>query len=238
MSGAWTPKRFWKAAEAQPEEGGWTVRLDGRPVRTPAKAPLILPTRAMAEASAAEWQSQDEVVKPLTMPVTRSANAAIDKTAHQHGEVAQMVAAYGDSDLLCYRADGPAELVQRQAEAWDPLLDWAARDLGARLEPRTGIMHAPQSAASLEALAAQVAAMDAFALTAFHDLVSLSGSLIIGFAAARGAWEPEALWELSRLDETWQAEQWGVDEEAAEMAAIKRGDFLHARRFWDLSRAD
>lgn len=230
----WKAKRFWKDAKVVEVDGGFTVELDGRAVKTPAKAALIVPTRAMAEAIAAEWQAQDEHINPTTMPMTRTANAAIDKVAAQHAEVAELLAAYGDSDLLCYRADSPAELVARQAAAWDPLLDWAAEALGARLQPREGIMHKAQDAQALEALSARTHALSNFELAAFHDLVSLSGSLVIGFAATQDVQPIDALWEVSRLDELYQIEQWGRDDEAEATAAIKKESFEHAKRVYDL----
>jgi chaperone required for assembly of F1-ATPase len=230
----WKAKRFWKAAEVDARDDGFAVRLDGRPVKTPAKAPLLVPTLSMARAIAAEWDAQDDVIDQHSMPVTRAANAAIDKVRHQHAEVAQMIADYGDADLLCYRAASPVELIQRQAQAWDPLLDWAADSFSVRLHTVTGVMHAPQDQADLAVLAGHVHKMDAFVLTAFHDLVSLSGSLIIGFATLSGYRAPEELWQISRVDELWQQELWGVDEEAAEHAARKENDFLAAKRFHDL----
>lgn len=131
----WKQKRFWKTVGVEPEGAGFAVALDGRRVKTPAKAPLVVPTQAMAGAIAAEWDAQVEVVDPLSMPNTRSANAAIDKVTIQFAEVADMLAEYGDSDLLCYRAETPEELVARQSENWDAALDWAAEALGARLAP-------------------------------------------------------------------------------------------------------
>lgn len=235
MSG-WAKKRFWKETGVVEVEGGYTVELDGRRVKTPAKAPLTLPTRAMAEAIAAEWQAQEKEIDPNTMPVTRSANAAIDKVAIQHGEVADMLAEYGGSDLLCYRAAQPVELVARQAERWDPMLDWAGEKLGAKLQPVSGVMHMAQDQAALDRLKTQVNALSNFEMAAFHDLVSLSGSLVLGFAAVHQARPIEDLWTLSRLDEDWQEEQWGVDEEAAEQAEIKRQAFLHADFFFRLSQ--
>ncbi|MBY5931408.1 ATPase [Tateyamaria omphalii] len=232
----WKQKRFWTNATAEEVAGGWTVKLDGRPVKTPAKAALTLPTAAMAEAVAAEWDAQDEVVNPLSMPFTRSANAAIDKVAVQHAEVADMLAAYGDADLLCYRADGPQALIERQASVWDPYLDWADATWGVRLQPRTGLMHESQDAAALAILSKQVHALSNFELAAFHDLVSLSGSLILGFAAAQDLHPPLTIWAASRLDETWQEEQWGEDEEAQEVAKVKEGSFLHAKAFFDVAK--
>ena len=232
----WKARRFWKDSSVESAEDGFTVHLDGRPVRTPAKRPLILPTEALAQEVAAEWQAQDEEINPLSMPFTRSANAAIDKVAVQKDEVAEMIAAYGDSDLLCYRADSPTELVERQSAAWDPYLDWAESDLSARLVPVAGVVHQPQNPAAVAALRAEVMAQDIYALTALHDLVSLSGSLVLGLAAQRGIAPPETLWTLSRLDEDWQIEQWGEDEEASELAARKQRAFLHAARLYQLSR--
>ncbi|MDK3018701.1 ATP12 family chaperone protein [Pseudodonghicola flavimaris] len=231
----WKRKRFWDAATVEAAEDGFTVLLDGRAVKTPAKAALILPTARMAEAVAAEWAAQGEEIDPLAMPFTRSANAAIDKVRPQQAEVADMLADYGDSDLLCYRADAPRELADRQAELWDPALDWAATALGARLEPRAGIMHQPQAPKALARLRAQVHALDPFRLAAFHDLVSLTGSLVLGFAAAEGWRDAESIWQLSRLDELWQEEQWGRDDEAHATAEHKRRAFLHAKDFFDFS---
>jgi chaperone required for assembly of F1-ATPase len=171
------------------------------------------------------------------MPVTRSANSAIDTVGPNRAEVVATVAAYGDSDHVCYRADSPAELVARQAEKLDPLLNWAAAELGARLRPVTGVIHAPQDPAALDRLATLVAEFGAFELAAFHDLVALTGSLVIGFAAARAHMPDDALWALSRIDETWQAEQWGEDDEAADLAALKRQAFLEAARIFRLARA-
>lgn len=234
----WKAKRFWKEAGVVEEEDGFGVRLDGRVVRTPAKAALIVPTRALAQAIAAEWDAQEGKIDPNTMPFTRSANAAIDKVARQQAEVVEMLAAYGDSDLICYRATSPVELVKKQAEAWDPLVDWAESVLSAKLLLVEGVVHVPQDAQAIARLKAHVEALDTWALTAFHDLVSISGSLVIGFAALNDFYPIDVLWSLSRIDETWQAEQWGSDEEAEEMAARKQYDFLHAKRFCDLSRRD
>ena len=233
----WAAKRFWSEATVEQAEGGWQVRLDARLLRTPAKRALLLPSEALARAIAAEWQAQEERIDPLSMPSTRAANAAIDKVAPQHAEVAAVIAAYGETDLLCHRADAPAELVARQSEAWDPMLDWAAEDLHARLVPVTGVMPARQDPAALERLHALTAAHGPFKLTALHDLVSLSGSLILGFAAIRGRKTPEALWQMSRIDEDWQVEHWGVDAEAAEQAERRRAAFLHASLFFQMVRS-
>ncbi|WP_299667563.1 ATP12 family chaperone protein [uncultured Ruegeria sp.] len=229
------PKRFWTSGAVVETEGGYTVELDGRRVKTPAKAALVLPTHSMAEAVAEEWDAQEKEIDPTTMPFTRSANAAIDKVQHQHGEVAEMLTDYGNSDLLCYRATHPETLQKRQSEAWDPALDWAAEMLGSRLIPIAGVVHQPQDDKALRRLRRRVHALNAFQLAAFHDLVSLSGSLILGFAAAQDWREPDEIWQISRLDEIWQIEQWGHDDEAHAAAEVKKSAFLHAKRFYDLS---
>lgn len=232
----WAPRVFWKSAHVEEVSGGFTVRLDGRPVKTPAKAELLAPTRAMAQASAAEWAAQDSVVDPLTMPVTRAVNAAIDKVTPQRDEVVSMLADYGDADLTCYRADRPAGLVARQTAAWDPLLDWATETHGARLIPVEGVMHAPQSAQALSRLAAPLHEMSVYELTAMHDLISLTGSLVIGLAAEAGHLTLEDLWARSRVDEIWQIEQWGEDEDANAAAEAKRRSFAQAAYFLTLAR--
>lgn len=230
----WAARRFWTAATAVPVDGGYTVQLDARPVRTPLKAPLVLPTIALAKAVAAEWQAQEKAVNPETMPFTRTANSAIDKVRPQFAAVADMLADYGGSDLLCYRAEGPAGLVARQAQSWDPLLDWARDDLAAPLRQATGVMHVAQPEASLAALRHQVHAMSAFQLAAFHDLVAISGSLVLALAVARGRITADEAWTRSRVDEDWQISLWGEDAEAAEAAARKREALLQADRFYGL----
>jgi chaperone required for assembly of F1-ATPase len=185
---------------------------------------------------AAEWDAQGDEIAPLSMVLTRSANAAIDKVVHQHAEVADMLAAYGGTDLLCYRATEPQELVQRQNELWNPVLDWAEGALGARLVTAAGVMFIAQAEDHLEALRAPIHAMSAFEVAAFHDLVSLSGSLILGYAAVHDMCPVEDIWQLSRLDETWQIEQWGVDDEAAELAETKRLAFIHAHKFYQMAK--
>jgi chaperone required for assembly of F1-ATPase len=230
----WAARRFWTTATVVPVDGGFTIHLDGRPVRTPLKSALVLPTEALAKAVAAEWQAVDGKVDPGRMPFTRTANSATDKVAPQFQAVADMLAEYGGSDLLCYRAEGPADLAVRQAAAWDPLLHWAAEELSAPLTVTFGVMHRSQPEPSLAALAAVVHALTPFQLAAFHDLVALSGSLVLALAVARGRLSADEAWRLSRIDESWQIEQWGADEEAAEITALKRADFLQADRFFAL----
>lgn len=232
----WARKRFWTEARAERGADGWVVLLDGRPVRTPVRNALTLPSEALARAVAEEWQAQEGEIDPYAMPLTRSANSAIDKVIPQFDAVAELLLSYGETDLLCYRADAPEALAARQAELWDPLLDWSRGALRAPLVATAGIVPVTQPAASRSALDAAIRSQDAFALTALHDLVTLSGSLVIGLAAQAGFLAPEELWARSRVDEDWQQAQWGTDAEAAEAAAAKRTDFLHAARFHVLSR--
>lgn len=229
----WTRKRFWTQAAAAPVPGGWTVTLDGRAVKTPGKAPLVVPTPALADLIATEWAAQGAQVDPASMPATRAANTAIDRvTAHRAAVVAE-IAAYAQTDLLCYRAEGPADLVARQAAVWDPLLDWSAAHHGVTWLRTAGVMPRPQPPATLDRMAQAVAAFDPFALTALHDLVALPGSLVIGLAAAAGAFDPAALWAAARLDEDWQADLWGRDPEAEAAAALRKAAFFAAKRVMD-----
>lgn len=232
----WSKKRFWRETQVQRVEGGFAVCLDGRPIRTPAARPLILPTHALAQLVAAEWEAQRERVDPETMPATRSANLAIDRIEARFDEVVETITAYGASDLLCYRADAPETLVARQAQAWDPLLDWVALRFAAPLQVTQGVMPVPQPPESLARLRAVVGAQGYFEICALHDLVALSGSLVLGLATVERIAEPEALWALSRIDEDWQSEQWGIDDEAIVTAQRRKLGFLHAAALLECCR--
>lgn len=235
MSSGWSMKRFWAAAGVAERPEGWAVLLDGRPVKTPAKLPLVLPTEALARAVAEEWDAQQGEVRPALMPLTRTANSAIDKVASMAAAVVEEIARYGGTDLLCYRATGPAALIARQAAAWDPWLDWVAGQ-GAALRVTTGIVHVAQPEVSLGRLSARVSARSHFELAALYDLVAITGSLVLGLAVAEGRLEAGDAFDLARLDEDWQAEHWGVDDEAAESAAMKRQAMRDAGRFLRLCR--
>jgi chaperone required for assembly of F1-ATPase len=224
-------KRFWSAAGVEPERGGYAVTLDGRPIQTPERKPLVVPARALARAIAAEWDAVVSDIRPLEMPHTRAANVAIDRVAPQASTVADAIAAYGNSDLICYRAEAPEPLVRRQAEAWDPLIGWAAEALSADLRPVIGVMHRDQPPETLSALRQAVDAFDPFRLTGLHQLVALSGSLVLGLAVARGELAGTVAWTLSRVDEIWQAEQWGLDEGAETLAESRGRDFLLAESY-------
>lgn len=231
----WAQKRFWKDVAVSEMDDGYSIQLDGRVVKTPLKRTMSLPTKKLAAAIAGEWDEQDGVVDPTSMPFTRSANAAIDKVADQRTEVAALIAAYGETDLLCYFAEGPDALIERQEAGWRPYLDWAESALGARLKTGAGVMHVPQSAGATARLSEAVHDLRIFSLTAFHDMVALTGSLVLGLSAAHGHSSPEEIWAISRIDEDWQSEQWGEDDEAMTMSAAKKAAFLHACRFFRLA---
>ncbi len=228
----WAPKRFWQIAEVVPENERFAIALDGRPVRTPSKRRLVVPTREMAARIAAEWEAQVERVNPETMPWTRSANSALDKVPGQRGEVEAHLRGYAETDLLSYRAEGPEPLIRRQAAGWDPVLNWIAEAFGVQLATTRGVMPVTQDSYQIKRLAEYMAPMSHFQLTGFHDLVTVSGSYVLAVAVAENRIDPDAGWALSRIDEDWQTEQWGVDEEAAEQATLKKHAFFHAADFF------
>jgi chaperone required for assembly of F1-ATPase len=203
-------------------------------VKTPAKNPLLAPSEALAQAIVAEWKAQGEKIDPRTMPITGLANAAIDRVAPDQAAFASALAAYGETDLLCYRAEGPSSLIARQREQWDPLLAWARRRFDVDFEIVEGIIHRAQPARTLEQLAKASAARDAFQLAALSPVVTISGSLVIALALAEGAIDLDTAWAASSLDEIWQAEQWGEDAEAAERMENRRRDFAAAYLFLQL----
>lgn len=230
----WAPKRFWSSVTVTETEGGFGIALDDKPVNTPSKTRLIVPSRGLADLIAAEWDAQQGKVDPRTMPATRAANSALDKVRPQMTDVADLIAAYGESDYLCYRATSPDALINRQATLLDPVLDWAAIALNARLTTGPGVVPIAQDPMAIAELRDRVHQFDHFQLTGFHDLVSLSGSLILGFAVALQIQSPDQVWSLSRIDEDWQAEHWGADDEATAHAVLKRAAFLDAARFFSL----
>ena len=221
-------KRFYKAATVGE---GRRILLDGKPVKTPGRADLALPTDALADAIADEWNAQDREIDPRFMSLTGLANAAIDRIAPDPAAFARGLAAYGESDLLCYRAEGPAPLVSRQAQSWDPILAWAQQYYDAVFELASGITHMPQPPESIARLNAAVAARDPFALAGLSPLVTISGSLLVALALAEGAISLDTAWAAATLDEQWQAEHWGDDAEAAAALANRRRDFEAAARF-------
>ena len=227
-------KRFWTEAAVVEAGDGFGIALDGRPVKTPARLALAVPTRGLAEAIAEEWRASGETVDPRAMPLTGLANAAIDRVAADPAMFAADLARYGESDLTCYRAEGPEPLVARQAESWDALLDWARRRYDVDFTCTSGIVHTPQPDDTVVKLAHAVAVLDPFRLAALSPLVTIGGSLVAGLAVLDQAVPPETAWEAVSLDDRWQAEQWGEDAEAAAALDNRRRDFLAAARFLEL----
>jgi chaperone required for assembly of F1-ATPase len=230
-------KRVYRAVAVAPGDGGWQVVLDSRVLRTPAKAPLLLPNRALAAAVGAEWDAQVETIVPATMPLMRLAATAIDRVAPQRERVIEEVAAYAGTDLVCYRAERPAELVARQQAIWQPLVDWATLRYDAPLIVTTGVVPRLQPAGVVAAIYAAVAAFDDFSLTALHDLTTTCGSVVIALALAESHLEPEAAWQASQLDETYQIEKWGEDAEASRHRAAIHSDIEASSRFLALLRS-
>ena len=217
-------KRFYK--EVAVADGA--ILLDGKPVKTPARAALMLPTPALAQAVAAEWRAQGDEIDPRTMRLTGLGNAAIDRVAPDMAAFIRPLAAYAESDLLCYRADAPPELVARQAEAWDPLLDWARRRFDVHFTVTNGIIHAPQPDATVSRLGEALGAYDAFHLAGLAPIITIGGSLVTALALAESEVDPDSAFDLTHLDELWQARRWGEDKLALEARAIRKLDFMAA----------
>ena len=227
-------KRFWKDVSVEKDGEGWSIRLDGRPVRTPARAPLIVPSQPLAEAIAEEWRSVEGEIDPRAMPLTGLANAAIDRVAPDRQTFAQGLARYAEADLACYRADKPRELVERQALAWDALLGWARRRFDVDFATTAGVTHVDQPPATIERLGHAVAALDAFRLAGLSPLVTIGGSLVAALAVLEKAMTAEEAWDAVSVDDRWQVEQWGADAEAEAAIENRRRDFLAAARFLEL----
>lgn len=219
------PKRFYKAVDIAEAEGGWTVQLDGRAIRTPMKHGLVAPTRRLAELMAAEWNAQGERIDPFTMPVTRLAHGAIDSAAMNRDAIIAEVLKYAGTDLLRHRGED-ASLVKRQAKAWDPYLDWAETTLGARLPAVTGIMPAATTPAAMDALKTRANRYDAWRLTALGQATALTTSAVLGFALVEGQASAEAVFTASRVDEDFQIEHWGGDAEAEARAERLKAECL------------
>lgn len=218
-------KRFYAEVSIGADNG---LLLDGKPVKTPGRALLIVPTTALAEAIADEWRAQGDRIDPRSMPLTGLANAAIDRVASDPAGFAEGLTVFAESDLLCYRAGDPESLITRQSAAWEPLLDWAEHRWDIHFIRVTGIVHQPQPPATLTRLRAAVAALDPFRLAALSPLVTIPGSLVIGLAVIEQAFDVETLWEAATIDECWQAEQWGEDDEAITRTTLRRAEFASA----------
>ncbi|MGQ0485148.1 MAG: ATP12 family chaperone protein [Hyphomicrobiales bacterium] len=228
-------RRFYKTVSLSAERA---ILLDGRPVRTPVKAALVLPTMALARAVAEEWQAQGEKIDPASMPLTRLANTAIDRAMPDRARIVAEMLEFAGSDLVCYRAETPPELIERQALAWNPVLDWAAAELGAAFVATAGIMHRPQPEAALKAVEAHLEGLDPFVLTALHNLMTLSGSLMIAAMTVAERLEPERAWRAANTDEDFQIGQWGEDAGARLRRDVRRREFLACCRFASLAAPD
>ena len=227
-------KRFWKEVSVEPEGDGWGIRLDGRPVKTPARAPLTIPTEQLAGAIADEWRAVEEAIDPRAMPLTGLANAAIDRVAPHQEAFAQGLARYAEADLACYRAEGPRGLVERQEQEWNRLLAWARQRYDVDFATTSGVVHVEQPPATVERLNHAVAALDPFRLAGLSPLVRVGGSLIAALAVLEKAVTPDQAWDAVSIDERWQLEQWGADPEAEAALENRRRDFFAAARFLEL----
>lgn len=229
------PKRFYKEAGIAPAEGGYAVTLDGRPVRTPAKAPLVVVTEALAQALAGEWAAQRTHVDPATMPLTRLANTTIDAVSKSAPEVAADIVAFAGTDALLYGAESPAELVERQHASWDPVIAWAAKALGAHLIPAAGIRHVAQPAEALDAIALSLEPHDPWRLAPIHVMTTLTGSALLALSVSKGALDARQAWSAAHIDEDWQIERWGEDAEARARREFRWAEMNAAARFLELA---
>lgn len=227
-------KRFWNEVTVEPEGEGWDIRLDGRAVKTPARAPLILATEALASAIADEWRRVGETIDPRAMPLTGLANAAIDRVAPEQEAFAERLARYAEADLACYRAEAPSGLAQLQVKEWDKLLDWARLRFDVHFRTTTKLGHVTQPKATIERLSHAVKALDAFHLAGLSPLVTVGGSLVAALAVLEKAITPEQAWQAVSVDERHQLQQWGADREAEAALESRRRDFFAASRFLDL----
>lgn len=208
-------KRFYQTAGVETRNGQHHLVLDGKPIRTPKKKPLAVPTRAFAEAVAAEWNAQAERIDPATMPLTRYANTTLDGVIGREAEVRADIAKYAGTDLLCYRSDMPDDLIATQAASWDPLLQWAREELRMPLIATTGMMPVGQASGTLQRADAALAHLDAFHLAAVHTMTTLMGSVVLALAALKGHLTAQEAWDAAHVDEDWQIRKWGADEQAA-----------------------
>lgn len=226
--------RFWKDVSVEPEGEGWGIRIDGRPVKTPARAALTVPTEALANAIADEWRGVGETIEPRAMPLTGLANAAIDRVTPERQAFAEGLARFAEADLTCYRAEGPRALVEAQERDWGPLLGWARRRFDVDFRTTAGLTHVAQPDATVERLSHAVDELDPFHLAGLSALVTVGGSLIAALAVLEKALAPEKAWEAVSVDERRQLQQWGADAEAEAALENRRRDFLAGARFLEL----
>jgi len=229
-------KRFYKQVSVAPAEGGFGVLLDGKSVQTPARNTLVLPTERLADAIAAEWRGQGEEVVVTSMPLLRLANTTIDGVSTNREDVIKAILRFGENDLICYRAHQPPDLAARQRAGWDPLLDWVAQRHGARMRVAQGLNHVDQPSETLAALRAPLEGLDAFTLAGLHVVASVTGSMVLALTVMDDTLSGARAFELSRIDETYQAEKWGQDAEAAKRTAALAHELDKAMELIALSR--
>lgn len=222
------PKRFYKKAEAAKTDDGLAIHLDGRPVKTPSKATLLLPNQALAEAVAAEWDAQEKEINPGAMPLTRIANSAQDAVSIKFADVADEIARFIGNDALCYRAGEPDTLVTRQTETWDPILNWAGEQLGGRFALIEGIIHKEQPEELVNAFRAKLDGLSPLRLAALHTATTLCGSAVLAFAVLEGQVSADEAWRAAFIEEDWNIERWGEDAEAARVRSYKNTEFKAA----------
>ena len=220
-------KRFYTQAGFNETPDGFAITLDGKTVRTPSRKPLTAPERSLAEAIVAEWEAQQDNINPTTMPLTRLANSVIDAVGDSVAAVTDDIAKYFGTDLLFYRAGHPQELVAREAAAWDPVLSWAAEDLGAHFILAEGIIHVQQPARAIAAARATLP-RDPWVVAALHLVTTITGSALLAVALLRGRLDADQVWSAAHVDEDWNVERWGLDEEVALRRAAKQVDFRAA----------
>jgi len=230
------PKRFFKEAAIAQVDGGYTIELDARAVRTPLGKAFIVQAKPLAEAIAAEWQAQGETIDPTSMPLGGYANTAIDRVGMERPVVLASLRHYAETDLLCYRAEQPADLADRQLQQWQPILDWAAEALGVHLKVTTGVLPIAQPPEALEAIARSLQQLDDMTLTAIASLAAVAGSLILALAVSEGRIDAEQAFALAQLDESFQSERWGIDGEAQASAQQLKNDISSAVLFLSLLR--
>ncbi|MDY0874445.1 ATP12 family chaperone protein [Dongia rigui] len=228
------PRRFYKTVAATKGTDGWNVTLDGKLLRSPAKKEFNLPTAGLAHAIAAEWDAQTEHVRPLAMPLMQLAATAIDRMGADRARIVAELAGYAGTDLVCYRASEPPSLVEREAQAWDPLLAWLRRRYDVSLVTTSGIVAVAQPPATMEALTKVIGGHDDFALAALATLIQTAGSVIIGLAVAEGEITAEQGAHAAQIDELYQTERWGEDKEAVDRRVAQLAEMVAARRFLDL----
>lgn len=224
-------KRFWTTVSIAEEEGGWSIRLDERSIKTPARLSLVVPTEALGRAIAGEWSGLGETIDPRALPLTGIANAALDQVAPNRQRFAEGLAKYAEADLACYRAEGPEALVLRQEEEWDRLLGWARRRYDVDFAITAGLMHVEQPPATIERLSHALEVLDPFQLAGLSPVVTIGGSLIAALGVLEQAIAPDDAWNAVSLDEQWQLERWGADTEAETALNNRRRDFLCGTRF-------